>query len=181
MKKTGWIVTVSLLVGAALLNGSGILRAAEKEKRTLLRVGVYDSRAIAIAHYNSDYWNKILTEKRAELEQAKKEGNAEKVRQIEAWGPAQQTEAHLKGFSTAPVHELLVPVKDKLPDVAQKCGVDVIVSKWEFDYQSPDAEVMDITDQLAALYNPSEKTLNWIRQTKDIAPLPEKEILEHQD
>jgi hypothetical protein len=181
MKKTGLVLAVGILAGAMLLNSSGISRAADKGKRTLLRVGVYDSRAIAIAYANSDYWNKILTEKRAELEQAKKEGDAEKVREIEAWGPAQQTEAHLRAFGTAPVHELLVPVKDKLPDVAQKCGVDVIVSKWEFDYQSPDAEVTDITDEVAALYNPSEKTLNWIRQTKDIAPLPKNEILKHQD
>lgn len=169
-----------VLAGGILGIGCGILRAVESEKRPLLRVGVYDSRAIAIAYAHSEHFSTILKQKQAELDQAKKDGDIEKVRQIEAWGPAQQAKAHLQGFGTAPVHTCFEPVKDKLPELAAAAQVDIIVSKWEFDYLAPDAQVKDITDELVALFETNEKAMNSIRQMKDIAPLSEKEILEHE-
>ncbi|MCE5185956.1 MAG: hypothetical protein LLF76_07510 [Planctomycetaceae bacterium] len=88
---------------------------------------------------------------------------------------------HLQGFGTAPVHEMLEPIKDNLPELAAANQVDMIVSKWEFDYIATDAEVKDITDQLVAFYNPGPKQLEWIRQMKDKTPLSEEEILAHPD
>jgi hypothetical protein len=148
-------LTVFSLAAITLLNLSS--RADAAEKKSVLRVGVYDSRAIAIAHGNSEYWSKVMKEKMAALEQAKKDGDTDKVKEIEAWGPAQQAEAHLKAFGTAPVHDCLDCVRDQIPQVASAAGVDLIVSKWEFDYLSPDAETVDVTVELAKLFNPSER------------------------
>lgn len=176
---TGFIV-ISIVVMAVFSSIQG-LSAAEKKKQ--LRVGVYDSRGIAIAYANSEYWNKILKEKQAALEQAKKEGNTEKVKEIEAWGPAHQAAMHLQGFGTAPVHECFEPVKDKIADVAKQAGVDVIVSKWECDYMAPESEVVDVTLELAKLFNPQEKAYQWIDQLKDHAPIRAEDIekLEKED
>ena len=155
---------------------SGFSTARDAEKKKLLRVGVYDSRAIAIAYGNSDHWGKILKEKQAALEQAKKDGDTEKVKDIQAWGPAQQAQAHLKAFGTAPVHECFDCVKDKIPDVAKAAGVDVIVSKWEFDYMSPDADVVDITMELAKLFNPSERGWKSIKSLKKWKPYSHEKL-----
>ena len=157
-----------------------MLRAVDQEKRTLLRVGVYDSRAVVIAYAPSKYNEAKYQAMKAELDKAEAAGDAEKAKAIKEEGKRGQERMHLQGFGSAPVHNLLEPVKDKLPKLAADCGVDVIVSKWEFDYLASDAAVKDITDELVALYEPNDKALNWIRQMKDIAPRPEKEILEHE-
>lgn len=153
------------------------------EKKQLLRVGVYDSRGIAIAYANSEHWSKVLKAKQAALERAKKEGDTEKVKEIEAWGPAQQAQAHLMAFGTAPVHDCFEAVKDRIPEVAQTAGVDVIVSKWETDYLAADAEVVDVTMELAKLFEPREKAYQWIEQMKDKEPISRKELerLEKED
>ncbi|OQY05381.1 MAG: hypothetical protein B6I25_05715, partial [Planctomycetales bacterium 4572_13] len=108
--------------------------------------------------------------------QAKKDGDTEKVKDIQAWGPAQQAQAHLKAFGTAPVHECFDCVKDKIPDVAKAAGVDVIVSKWEFDYMSPDADVVDITMELAKLFNPSERGWKSIKSLKKWKPYSHEKL-----
>jgi beta-N-acetylglucosaminidase len=138
-------------------------------------VGVYDSRGIEIAYANSEHWSKVLKEKQAALEQAKKDGDTEKVKEIEAWFPARQTEAHLKAFGTAPVHECFEPVKDKIAAVAKQAGVDVIVSKWVLDYLAADAETVDVTMELAKLFNPKEKAYQWI-EDNDRKPISHEEL-----
>lgn len=167
----GYLVTASPQTGAA------------EEKKQLLRVGTYDSRGIAIAYMNSGHWSKVMAEKKAALEQAEKEGNTEKVKQLKAWFPAQQAKAHLEGFGTAPVHEYLEVVKDQIPTVAAAADVDIIVSKWEFDYCASNAETVDVTMELAKLFEPKEKAIQWIKQMKDKAPIDHKEIqrLEKED
>jgi hypothetical protein len=165
---------IGIVFSAAILAGCGLLHAADKlPKRPLLRVGVYDSRAIAIAYGNSEHFSKVLKEKQAELEQAKKEGNTERIKEIEAWGPAQQAEAHLKAFSTAPVHDCFDCVGDQIPQAAKAAGVDIIVSKWEFDYLAEDAETVDVTIALAKLFNPSDhawKSINSLDKWKPYTP-----------
>lgn len=177
--------TSLVLLPAALLGVVYILtvhgQSAEKPKKDLLRVGVYDSRAVAVAYAHSNHWNNILKDKQKELQKAKEKGNDKKVKELEAWGSAHQQKAHLQGFGTAPVHEYLNVIKDKLPDIARQAGVDVIVSKWEFDYKAPDAEVIDITDQLIEPFGPSERVWNIVRDMKDKAPLSEEDILSHED
>lgn len=177
MKKTVGLV---LGIGAAFLVimaiGCTVAKASDKQTRPLLRVGVYDSRAIAIAYGNSEHFSKILKEKQAALEQAKKDGDTDTVKEIEAWGPAHQAEAHLKAFGTAPVHDCLDCVRDQIPQVAKAAGVDVIVSKWEFDYQSPDAETVDVTVELAKLFNPNERAWKSIESLDQWKPYSAEEL-----
>ena len=166
---------VAVSFGAIVLFSNGQQVSAVGKKK-LLRVGVYDSRGIAIAYANSDHWGKVLKGKQAALEQAKKEGDTDKIKEIEAWGPAQQAQAHLKAFGTAPVHECFECVKDKIPQVAKAAGVDVIVSKWDFDYLAADADVVDVTMELAKLFNPSERGWKSIKSLKKWKPYSHEEL-----
>ncbi len=146
------------------------------EKKTLLRVGVYDSRGIAVAYMNSEHFDKILAEKRLALEQAKKDNVSNKVKELEAWGRQHQARAHQQGFGTAPVHECFECIKQQIPAAAKAAGVDVIVSKWECDYLADDADVVDVTMELAKLFNPRPKAYEWIGQLKDHKPISAEEI-----
>ena len=52
----------------------------------------------------------------------------------------------------------------------------MIVSKWEFDYMAPDADMVDVTMKLAKLFNPREKAYMWIEQIKDKDPISAEEL-----
>jgi hypothetical protein len=176
MKKT---VTISLAAVVCLVS---ILIAAETKKAVNpLRVGVYDSRAIAIASGPTEWFNKPVREKMKEMEKAKAANDQQKIKELEEWGQQQQQKSHLMAFGTAPVQHLLEPVKDKLPEVAQKAGVDIIISKWQIDYQAEGAEFVDITDAMVALYNPNEKVLKSVEAMKNLKPYPQEELLKVKD
>jgi hypothetical protein len=99
------------------------------------RVGVYDSRAIAVAFMGSEVYQatvgKQLTAMRAEHDAAKAAGNQKRVAELEAEGQARQVLLHKQGFSTAPVDDILTLIQDKMPEIAKAAGVGPIVSKWD--------------------------------------------------
>ena len=178
MKRRMVLCGTLIIVIAMIYSISDRSKAAEGAKQ-YLRVGVYDSRAVAIAHAHSDQWGKVLKEKMAEMEKARAAGNEEKVRQLEEWGSQHQAEAHLMGFGTAPVTELLEPYKDQVAQVARENGIDLIVSKWQFDYLAKDAETVDLTDQIVRLYHPNDRAQKIIDQLDTWQPLSREEIEAH--
>ena len=169
---TGLVV---LIVGAGCMVSVGS-RVSAGGKKKLLRVGVYDSRGIAIAYCHSHFAGERYEKLKARSDAAEAAGDEQTVEAIKEIGRQQQAKQHLQGFGTAPVHEYLEHVKDQIPDVAKAAGVDVIVSKWEFDYLASDADVVDVTMELAKLFEPNEKAYKWIEQMKDKDPIPTEEL-----
>ncbi|HIJ64427.1 MAG TPA: hypothetical protein HPP77_00645 [Candidatus Hydrogenedentes bacterium] len=151
----GIVYLVAALVLASLLNAATQHAFAEN---ATLRVGVYDNRAIAIAYAASQY--NPVGEKTKEYEKAKAAGDTKRTKELEAWGEKHQRQLHRQGFARVPVDDLLQHVEAQLPRVAQETGVDVIA--WSCDYAAPGVELVDITNELAMLFNPSEKTLKTI-------------------
>lgn len=170
------VVSVAVVVGASILGAQD-----NQAKKTGLRVGVYDSRAVAIAFVQSRAHNEILKRQQAKLKTAEAEGNPEKIKELNEWGKAQQARRHLQGFGTEPVADILEQIKDRIPGIAKEAGVDLIVSKWQIDFQCPDANVVDVTDLMIRPFEPGEKALRSIRQIKDKAPLPRAQIEKHPD
>lgn len=136
------------------------------------RIGVFDSRALAIAYYNSDAHRAQMRAMIEELKTAKAAGDAAAVQRLEFKGPALQNLAHYQGFSTASVPNVLEAIKDAVPQVAKTANVSMIVSKWEVAWRSPDVEYLDVTDQLVAALHPDAKVLKWIADSRNRAPLP---------
>ena len=179
LKQANYFAIVMLLALASIgLIAQG--RNEENTKKSLLRVGVYDSRAVAVAYAHSKMNDDVMKAKMAEREQAKADGDQAKLEELEAWGKAQQARRHLQGFGTAPVTDILVYMKDKLPEIAAKAGVDVIVSKWQIDYQHPDIDVVDVTLEIIQPFEPKEQALKWIEQLKAHPPLSQEVIEKHE-
>jgi hypothetical protein len=176
MKKTVLISWAAVVCLVSILIG-----AEEKKAAKPLRVGVYDSRGVALACFRSEWWNNQVQEKMKEMEKAKAAGDTKKVKELEEWGQSNQTKAHLQGFGTAPVKNLLERVNKELALAAQQAGVDIIVSKWQIDYQAKDAQVVDMTDAVVALYKPSEETLKILEEMKKQQPVAEEELLKMKD
>jgi Skp family chaperone for outer membrane proteins len=165
-------VALCLLAGATAL-------AQSREKA--LRVGVYDSRAIAIAYGNSTEFRKFLDAVKADHQKAKEAKDDKRMKEIETQMKARQRRAHEQGFSTGSVGDIMVKIKDALPAVARKAGVDLIVSKWEVNYLSPEFKAVDVTDDLVALFHVSEKGLGWIKDIRTHPPLPIEQITDDLD
>jgi hypothetical protein len=171
------LLAVILAGSYMVVGGANGVSGAKKE---LLRVGVYDSRAIAIAYSASRHNDNVMIAKSKEKHQAEQAGDVETAERIEQEMRSLQVKRHLQGFGTAPVHDLLASIEKQVPAIAREAGVDVIVSKWAFDYRAGDAEVVDVTAALVKAFEPTAKALEWIEQMKDIKPMSEAEILQHE-
>ncbi|MBM4154224.1 MAG: hypothetical protein FJ221_04260 [Lentisphaerae bacterium] len=143
-----------------------------------VRVGVYDSRAIAVAFVGSPLYQssdgKKLSDMMAEHSKAKAEGNQKRVAELEAWVKAQQALLHKQGFSTAPVDDILRQIKDQMPAIAKAAGVGPIVSKWDTAALSkyPSAELVDVTMELVKAFHPTEKQLKAATDIQKHKPIP---------
>jgi hypothetical protein len=166
-------LTVAAL--AVLLGSTSAAIARGDEGAKKLRVGVYDNRAIAIAYAPSKY-NPVAA-KMKEYREAEEAGDAEKMKELKSWGETHQRQLHRQGFGRVPVEDLLAHVKDKIPEVAKKARVDVIV--FECTYAAENVEVVDVTMELAALFEPSEKTLKILQDLKDNPPVDLDTIEKH--
>jgi len=164
----------------ALLVLAGATAWAQPKEQSL-RVGVYDSRAIAVAYWNSTEGAKSLAALKADYQKAKAAKDEPRAKEIETQMKARQRRLHEEGFSTGSVADIMAKVKDALPAVAKKTGVDLIVSKWELNYQSPGVKVVDVTDDLVALFHVSPQGLKWVQGIKTQAPVPMEKITDDMD
>ena len=165
----------TLLVGSIL--AAGVSAAWSEESRPKVRLGVYDNRAIAVAYAASKF--NPVRQKMADYEQAKGAGDEARMRELKEWGEKHQRQLHRQGFGRVPVGDLLAHVKDNLPEVARKTGIDAIV--WQCDHAGPHVEVVEITNELVQLFEPSEKTLRTVEELKKHPPADLDVIEQHHD
>jgi hypothetical protein len=182
MKTVKTIVVLVLVIGSCLIYTS--LRAEDpstKPAKAKLRVGTFDSRAIVIAYAHSAEFNQQIKKLKEERDKAKADGDEKKAKELEEQGKSKQQMFHMQGFSTAPVNDILEHIKDKVPAIAREAGVDLIVSKWEIVYQSPDAEFVDITDLMIKPFNPGERASNIVKELQKHPPIPLEEAMNIND
>ena len=185
MKTQKYVLSILL---AVLLIVPFNLWAQEKEipmegktSKSILRVGTFDSRALAMAYYRTAEFVQYMQELRAEHEKAKAAGDEKRVKELEVKGSAQQELIHKQGFSTWPVDNILEKIKGKIPEIAKQADVNVIVCKWDIVYQQNGVEFIDVTDLMVNPFNPDEATLKIIKDIQKLDPVPLEELKNHQD
>lgn len=160
MKTTNMIRRLLLiLAGLALFilafTKTGCTRGKTPSARE--RIGIYDSRAIAIAYAGSTNLAGIMKDLKARHQKARESGDTRAVARLEAEGKAMQEVMHQQGFGTAPVDDLLAQLADELPRLRQAADVSHLVSKWdqrELD-QHPGAVRVDVTRELVDAFHPT--------------------------
>jgi len=171
---------IEIIISAACFSmcaASALAQAPANPLGAKVRIGVYDSRAIAVAFGRSEAWQatagKQQAAMRAEYDAAKAAGNQKRVAELEAQGKTQQTLLHKQGFSTAPVDDILKNIQDKIPEIAKAAGVSAVVSKWDKEalarYQS--AELVDVTMPLVNAFHPIERQLKFAIDIQKQAPI----------
>lgn len=123
----------------------------------LQHIGIYDSRAIAVAYAGSAFQQKKMAELKEQHRQAKDSKNTKEVARLEALGKAWQAALHKQGFGTAPVDDLLQHIAGEIPRIQKAAGVTNLVSKWnqpELD-RFKDARRIDVTMPLVDAFHPN--------------------------
>ncbi len=169
MKTSIIINSICFLLLVSCLNFS-------QQENTILRIGTFDSRCIAIAYGRSAEFMKEMDSIRSELDKAKEEGNNELIEKIEQLGTTRQVLMHQQGFSNGSIINILAKLKKKFPTIADDNDVQMIVSKWEIMFADESVELVDITDQLVDYFNPNKETRKILEQVKSIDPVPIEEI-----
>ncbi|HOC31087.1 MAG TPA: hypothetical protein PKK84_02470 [Armatimonadota bacterium] len=171
MKHIVWIavLAVGVVLAMVVAHRQDVLAAAPKAASSTgkVRIGVYDSRAIAVAWAASEF--NPVRQKMAEHTEAKKKNDVKKAEELEAWGNAKQRLLHFQGFGRVPVDDLLTPVKKGVATVAKEKKLAAIV--MQCDYTAPNVEVVDVTNALVDLYEPNDRTREIVRTLRDVKPV----------
>jgi len=180
---------ITVLAGLAAYTTVGAQQPQENTSGSKLRVGTFDSRALVMAYYSSEAFNRDNERLKAEYEKAKAAGNEKRVKEMEAaasnptlggegWPPhpAQQELIHKQGFSTWPVDNLLEKINGKIPEIAKQANVDIIVCKWDIVYQRSGVEFVNVTDLMVKPFNPDEETLKGVKEIQEQDPVPLEEL-----
>jgi hypothetical protein len=172
---------IFVLAGLAVYTTVGAGQPEKKASAAKVRVGTFDSRAVAIAYARSEPYVRYINGLKAEYEKAKVAGDEKRVKELEAEGEAQQELLHKQGFSTWPVDNILEQVKGKIPEIAKRADVEVIVSKWNIVYRRSGVEFVDVTDLMVQPFDPSDETLKIVKEIVKQAPEPLEELKKHKD
>jgi hypothetical protein len=167
-------VIVSCVVAVAGLLSLRAGGSPEQQKQRL-RVGVYDSRAVAIAAVRGGVAADKVRQLHQQLAEAEAAGDEKLAAQIKKRGEALQTVRHLQAFSNAPVDDILIDLKDRLPALAADAQVDLIVAR--VDFAAEGVEVVDLTDRLVAEFKPDRQTTQILASMHGKKPLEMVEVL----
>ncbi len=166
------VVLNFLIVGALTAAVSAQTAKPGPAPASRMRVGVFDSRMVALAYYNSAEHRTFVRQLMSDLDAAKKADNKTRIAELEFQGPALQNLMHYQVFSNASIPNITAKLQDDLARIAREQRVGVIVSKWDLAYRDPDVEYVDVTDALVERFHPDEKIRKWMAEGKGKEPIP---------
>jgi hypothetical protein len=169
----------SVLCALVCLAAVGFALAQQSE--TVGKIGVYDSRSIAIAYGGSEFFAEWFQDLQRRHDGAEAADEEELVAQLAAEAHAKQEQMHKQGFSTAPVDDLLEHIKNKIPEIMESHGVIALVSKWDEEGMAAhaSAEKVDLTMDLVKAFDPDKRQLKGAREIMKQEPGPLEEMKEH--
>jgi len=154
--------------------GSCTILAAQTNNNTPVRIGIYDSRALAYVWFGSPARQRALQEQMQAARAAQAAGDTNRFRLLGDQLRELQAEVHREVFSTAPATGALAELKDRLPAIEKQAGVVTLISKWDEPARQrfPHAEVVELTRELVQEFQPTEKQLKVIDGLEKQKPLP---------
>jgi hypothetical protein len=176
MKKTT-LFSASILAMAmsVLFLFPGIrLQARELPKKT--KIGVYDSRAVVFAWSRSEMFRGNMAKFGRQSDSAQIAGDTAKIRELTVRMISYQHLLHQMVFGTGTVAAIMEQVKDRLPEVAEKAGVSMIVSKFEVNFSDPSIEKVDVTNLLIPLFKPMEDIEKMVGEIEKTDPVPLEDL-----
>jgi hypothetical protein len=138
------------------------------------RIGVYDSRIVAYAHFWAPEFQRQLKEKSKAGTAAKSAGDQAQFNKLSKELANEQQRIHREVFSIAPADEAMATLKPRLADIQKQASVSALVSKWDKQalgsYKS--AQQVDVTDLFVREFKLEPKQLKTIEEIKKQKPVP---------
>jgi hypothetical protein len=167
-----------LLIALACAVGGSVTKAEQPANGPASgpRVGIYDSRVVAYAHFWSEPARKERDALIARARAAKKAADPAEFKKLNAELVAEQKRDHLQVFSTAPAAQAVMALQPAMPALLKELKVDRLVSKWDAAALKglPEANCVDVTDRLVRefLPAPTDQQSKIMASMKTTAPLP---------
>ena len=143
-----------------------------QQKSATMKIGTYDSRIVTFAWSRSDFFGQRLARIRQQSDSAEKAHDTAKLKEVSVGAVSYQHLLHQMVFSSGSAAFIMALVKDKLPGLAKSAGVSIILSKWELTYSDPGVEIVDLTSQVAALFNPKDNIDKMAGEMTKQDPIP---------
>ena len=138
------------------------------------RIGVYDSRVLAYAHFWSEAEQSDQNKIFAAAKEAKAKGDTNRLSELKTVMKKRQEKNHLQVFSIAPVEDVLATIKGQVELVQKQTGVSRLLSKWDEAGLKPyrSVEKVDVTEQLLSSFKLDAKQLKVASEIRKHEPLP---------
>ena len=176
MRKT--VNNPSRLIAVLILSivfTTGNIAFAQK-KNAPVKIGTYDSRIVIFAWSRSEYLKEYMTKFARQSDSATKANDTARLKELSVGIMSYQHLLHQMIFSNGSIIMAMNIVKDKLPELAKNEGISMIVSKWELNFSDPSIAIIDVTDQVAKLFNPKENIDKMAADIKKQEPVPLEDL-----
>ena len=167
------------IVGLILI---GLFCIPEKgtNAQTIQRIGIFDSRAVAVAYYNSKYSQnqQIFVSLGSQMKEAKEKDDKEAIAKIERERSLRQVLMHEQGFGKGSINNITETVKDKMAQLAKNENLNAIVSKWELVFSSTEVELVEVTEKIVDFFEPSEKIRTMTKEIMKSEPIKDAYLID---
>jgi hypothetical protein len=144
------------------------------------RVGVYDSRAVAVAYAGTPLHEAEIRRLDQALAKAKASGDAAAIKKADRAVWEARKRLHRQGFSTHPVDDILNQIPEEVKRIEKEAKVTALVSQWDekklAEYK--EAEKVDVTVRLVDAFLPSERQRRLALEIMKTKPVPPKQMEE---
>lgn len=160
------------VLAAVLLSTIPLISSAQ------MRVGVFDSRVIALAHFRSAGFEGPMKELSARMKAAKEKDDKAEIARLQRQAQLHQAHMHDVVFGNASVNDFFPELKERFESAATEEKLSIIVSKWEMPFKSPDVTLVDITDKLVEYYRPDENLRRMLDEVGKTEPVKDALFIE---
>lgn len=138
-----------------------------------MRIGIFDSRAVAYARFWSEAHQRELRQRAAAAEAAKAASDEILFKKLSRELQEEQRTIHLQVFSTASVDDILATMADHVKNLQREIGFTRLVSKWDKEELARVGKVeqVDVTLMLVAYYSLPEKRARALTELLKHEPL----------
>lgn len=144
------------------------------------RIGVFDSRAVAVAFYNSKFSDtqQIFQSLGSQMQEAKSKDDKEAISELEREATLRQAMMHEQGFGKGSINNISETVKDKMTQLAKDENLSAIVSKWELVFSGKDVELIDITEKIVEFFEPNDQIKTMVKEIMQSEPIKDAYLIE---
>lgn len=159
---------LTLVLAFAILLISGFSELSAKQ-----RIGVYDSRVIAIWYYQGGdgEFSKIMQDFTSSIKKAQESKDSVLIKKLSEKAQLSQRIMHDKGFGRGSIAEIIQTKTEELKSLAKSENLLAIVSKWELNYSGSEIEVVDITAKLLDLLKANDNIKKMLNEMKSVEPV----------